>query len=187
MIRSVRRHLSFANTVAAVALFVALGGTVYASGRLSGKEIRPGSTPGNRLEKNSVTGAQVRESSLKAVPLAKGAEGLAGSGWGRVSASGTLSEARGVASITHSPGQGLYCIRIAGNTPSQSPMLVSLDGSDGDTRFAGLKPILATALWFSSGTDCPTDSYEVRTGDFDFSGLHPESRFVDNAFSFFVP
>lgn len=186
MIRTVRRNLNFANTVAALALFVALGGAAYASGTLNGGDIRPGSIPGNRLKKNSVTGAQIKESSLKAVPFAKQAESSAGSGWGRVSAAGVISDARNVASITHSPGQGLYCIRIAGNKPSQSPMLLSMDGSDGDTIY-GAKPTLATAQWLSVGTDCPADAYEVRTGDFAFGGSKAESKFADNAFSFFVP
>jgi hypothetical protein len=186
MIQAVRRHLTFANTLAALALFVALGGTVYAAGGLSGREIRPGSMPGNRLKRDSVTGNQVRESSLEAVPLAKQAEGFAGSGWGRVSAGGVLGDAHNVASITHAPGQGLYCIRVARNSPSKSPMLVTLDGSDGDTLF-GSPAILATAQWYSAGADCPADAYEVRTGDFVVRAGRLESTYVDNAFSFFVP
>lgn len=185
MSQAVRRHLTFENTLAAIALFVALGGTVYAAGKLNGSQIRPGSIPGNRLKASSVTGAQVKESSLKAVPLAKQAEGLAGSGWGRVSASGVLSGAHNVASIAHS-APGLYCIRIAGNTPSKSPILVTVDASDGDTSF-GPGAILATAQWFSAGQECPADSYEVRTGDFVVRAGRFESSFQDNAFSFYVP
>jgi hypothetical protein len=164
-----------------------LGGTVYAAnGGFSGKEIRPASMPGNRIKPNSVTAAQVRESSLGAVPLAKRAEGLAGSGWGKVSAAGVLSDAHNVASIIHSPGQGLYCIGIAGNDPSKSPMSVTLDGSDGDTTY-GSGAILAAAQWFSAGTNCPPRTYEVRTADFVVRGGRFESSVLDNGFFFFVP
>jgi hypothetical protein len=57
---------SHATLIAYLALFVALGGTVYAAGRINGKQIKPKSTPGNRLKPNSVTGKQVKESSLRA-------------------------------------------------------------------------------------------------------------------------
>lgn len=56
--------------IAIIALFVALGGTVYAAGKISGKSIKVKSLPGNRLKPNSVTGKQVKESSLGQVPLA---------------------------------------------------------------------------------------------------------------------
>src|SRR4051812_13317273 len=58
---------SHATLVAYLALFVALGGTVYAASRISGRAIRPGSTPGNRLMPSSVGGKQVNEPSLNAL------------------------------------------------------------------------------------------------------------------------
>ncbi len=59
--------------ISLIALFVALGGTVYAaghSGKINGKTIKVKSIPGNRLKPNTVTGKQVKESSLGLVPLA---------------------------------------------------------------------------------------------------------------------
>jgi hypothetical protein len=186
MIEALRRRLTLANTLAVIAIFISLGGTVYAAGVLSGTQIRPGSLPANRLKPNSVTGKQVKESSLKAVPFAKEATSLTGAGWGKVSASGVLSDGHNVASISHSTGQGLYCIRITRNNPAQSPMQVTLDGSDDDTAY-GTKVILATAEWFSAGHDCPEGGYEVRTADFQVEFGKLNSQFADNAFSFFVP
>ena len=58
---------SHATLVAYLALFVALGGTVYAASKINGKVIKPRSIPGNRLKPNSVTGRQVKESSLDAL------------------------------------------------------------------------------------------------------------------------
>jgi hypothetical protein len=70
-----KRRLSFANVVAVIALFVALGGSVYAAHKISGKRIKRGSEPGNRLKNDSVTGKQVAESTLGTVP---NADALAG-------------------------------------------------------------------------------------------------------------
>jgi hypothetical protein len=65
---------SFSNVVACLALFIALGGTVYAAGKINGKQIKPNSLPGNRIKPktipanrvkpNSLTGRQVKASSL---------------------------------------------------------------------------------------------------------------------------
>ena len=63
-----------AMVVAMLALFVALGGTVYAASSFSGKTIRKGSLPGNRLKNNTVTGRQVNEATLGKVPSAASAE-----------------------------------------------------------------------------------------------------------------
>src|SRR5690242_11686651 len=59
-----------ANVVAYLALFLALAGGAYAASHISGRTLRKHSTPGNRLKNNSVTGKQVRESSLRIVPKA---------------------------------------------------------------------------------------------------------------------
>jgi len=56
--------------VALIALLVSLGGTVYAASKISGKTIKRGSEPGNRLKKDTVTGKQVKESTLATVPNA---------------------------------------------------------------------------------------------------------------------
>lgn len=62
-----------ANAVAYLALFMALGGGAYAATHINGRTIRKNSIPANRLKRNSVTGRQVRESSLGTVPSAASA------------------------------------------------------------------------------------------------------------------
>lgn len=64
--------------VALLALFVALGGVALAATSIDGTTIRVASEPGNRLVRNSVTGRQVKESTLGAVPRAQAAGGLTG-------------------------------------------------------------------------------------------------------------
>jgi hypothetical protein len=56
--------LTFSNVIALVALFAALGGTVYAAGKISGSQIKPNSLPGNRIKTGSITGKQVKSGSL---------------------------------------------------------------------------------------------------------------------------
>jgi hypothetical protein len=64
--------------VALLALFVAMGGSVYAANKISGKTIKKASLPGNRIKKNSLTGKQVKESTLGTVPKATNAGKLGG-------------------------------------------------------------------------------------------------------------
>ncbi|HEX5763439.1 MAG TPA: hypothetical protein VFY04_10035 [Solirubrobacterales bacterium] len=60
-----------AMVVAAVALFVALGGTVYAAkqAKLNGKAIRAKSLPGNRLKPRSVPANRLKPGALKSAAL----------------------------------------------------------------------------------------------------------------------
>jgi hypothetical protein len=73
-LRFPRPKITSAHVLSLIALFVALGGTVYAAGAVNGKLIRKGSIPGNRLRADGVTGAQVNEASLGAVPRAQSAD-----------------------------------------------------------------------------------------------------------------
>jgi hypothetical protein len=74
LIARARRLLTFSNVIACLALFIALGGSVYAAGKISGKQIKRSSLPGNRikpktiqpnrLKPNSLTGRQIKVESL---------------------------------------------------------------------------------------------------------------------------
>ncbi len=59
--------------ISVLALFVALGGTVYAASKISGKSIKPGSIPGNRLKKHTLTGKQINLKKLGTVANATNA------------------------------------------------------------------------------------------------------------------
>lgn len=67
----IARKFTSAHAIALVALFVALGGTVYAASAINGRSIKKGSIPGNRLRADSLTGAQIEEGSLGTVPSAR--------------------------------------------------------------------------------------------------------------------
>lgn len=80
MIARIAKSLTFSNVVACLALFVALGGSVYAANKINGKQIKksslPGNrlkaktVPGNRLKPNSLTGKQINEKTLTGISAA---------------------------------------------------------------------------------------------------------------------
>lgn len=70
MFKLLRGGITFSNVVALLALFLALGGTVYAAGKISGKTIKANSIPGNRVKKHSLTGTQLKVKAVKGVASA---------------------------------------------------------------------------------------------------------------------
>jgi hypothetical protein len=73
-----RRMVSYANVMATLAVFIAVGGTSYAALQLTGRDIRDGSLSGRDLQRNSIGGKPIRESRLGTVPRARNAERLNG-------------------------------------------------------------------------------------------------------------
>jgi hypothetical protein len=69
-----RSHLTYANVMATVAVFVALGGSSYAALKITGKDVKNNSLTGadiknltgKDVKNNSLTGADVRKQSLQA-------------------------------------------------------------------------------------------------------------------------
>ncbi len=72
MSRRLRKFLTFSNVVAVLALFFALGGTVYAAGQISGSQIKPKSIPANRIKSGSVTGKQIKAGSITGTQIKSG-------------------------------------------------------------------------------------------------------------------
>lgn len=62
--RTVRTHLSYANVMASVAVFIALGGTSYAAIKVTGKNVKDSSLTGRDIRNSSLTGSDVRDRSL---------------------------------------------------------------------------------------------------------------------------
>jgi hypothetical protein len=74
----IKRHLSYANVTATLALFIALGGSSYAALQLTGRDIRNNSVTGRDIHNNSLTGRDVRERRLGQVRRARAANRLTG-------------------------------------------------------------------------------------------------------------
>jgi len=129
--------------VAMLALIVAVGGSAYAASKINGKTIKKGSEPGNRLKKNSVTGKQVNESTLGAVPNANKAKDANTVGGASLN---TLTIARATTSACD-PATATFvdCGTVSLNLPRSGRVLVlanaGYDGSNtngyrGDCRLA---------------------------------------------------
>jgi hypothetical protein len=112
--------------VAVIALFIALGGSVYAANKISGKTIKKGSEPGNRIKKNTITGKQVKESTLGNVPNANALGGTAAAdfapiSYASVNSSGSVnaSRSKGItsANVTHPGSGGVYCFHGFSSVP----------------------------------------------------------------------
>jgi hypothetical protein len=74
-----RRHITYANVMATLALFFALGGGAYAATKLpknsvSSTQIKNSSITGSDIKNNTIKGADVDEAALAQVPSAKRAE-----------------------------------------------------------------------------------------------------------------
>jgi hypothetical protein len=76
-----RRHLSYANVMASIAVFVAFGGISYAAATINGnkivnatvagKKLKNGTLTDKQVKKDSLTGNSIDESSLGTVPSAQ--------------------------------------------------------------------------------------------------------------------
>jgi hypothetical protein len=78
MLRALRDRLTYANVVATLALFVALGGSSYAAFKITGHDIRKHSLTGQLFKVNSIGGRAIKERSLRTVPRARNAARLDG-------------------------------------------------------------------------------------------------------------
>jgi hypothetical protein len=83
-----RRHLSYANVIASVALFISLGGTSYAVLRidsrdvvdnsLRSKDVRNHTLRGSDFRRNGIGGGAIKERALSAVPRATDSDRVGG-------------------------------------------------------------------------------------------------------------
>jgi hypothetical protein len=64
LVRRLGRHLSYANVVASLALFAALGGSAYAASQINGDKIVKESIGAGKLKKETITSKQVKKGSL---------------------------------------------------------------------------------------------------------------------------
>ena len=78
MLQALRRHLSYANVMATLAVFIALGGTSYAALSITGSDVRNGSLTKRDLKRNTLDGSRIRESRLGKVRRARNADRLNG-------------------------------------------------------------------------------------------------------------
>jgi hypothetical protein len=172
MFARLRSRITYANVVASLALFMAMGGTGYAL------SLPKASVGAKQLKKGAVTSKKVKNASLlkkdfKAGQLPAGPQGPAGAAGspgatgapGSAAAYAHVTSGGGVfapaaknitsANVSHSAGTGVYCFQ---DLPfSQQSAIASSAGF-----FAGELDVVANVSVTYSGPDCP-GSFTKRT------------------------
>jgi hypothetical protein len=99
MLAAVRARLTYANVVATMALFIALGGSSYAALSITSKDVRNRSLKGGDLKLNTVTGKEIRESKLDTVPRALQASNAATADVSKSAGTATTAGSAGLADV----------------------------------------------------------------------------------------
>ena len=122
--RAVARRLTYANVVATLALFLALGGgVVWAAGKIGAKNLKANAVTAGKIKRNAVTNAKIRSNAVSAEKIQPGAVGFA-----KLAAATNL-----IASATSGP--------VAAN--SATPVSVPLSGTVVFTPASGIADFLS--------------------------------------------
>jgi hypothetical protein len=78
VIEALRRRLTYANVMATLAVFIALGGSSYAALRITGRNVENGSLTFRDLRRDTLGGSRIKESRLGTVHRARSASRLNG-------------------------------------------------------------------------------------------------------------
>jgi hypothetical protein len=119
-VKRIQKVFSFSNVVAVMALFVALGGSVYAASnkaKIDGGKIRLKSIPGNRIKASSLTGVQLKARTLTGAKIKPGSltgKQVVGSSLSGVSASSLASVQYAVTTIPLVPDGSSGTSAVAG-------------------------------------------------------------------------
>ena len=186
--RRMRAHLTYANAMSTIAVFMALGGIGWAAATLP-----PNSVGTAQLKKNAVTspkiknsqvtsldakndsftGADVKEATLARVPQAGNAQKLGGAlpavynigrAYAYINEEGSVDPARSrnVTGATR-PSDGVYCVTLAaGIGLGTVAPVVTLDAQDSATTIPGVDNSDDEGIieWDSVPDDCPAGSLE---------------------------
>ena len=166
MRRTLRRRLSYANVMATVAVFIALGGSSYAALTITGADVRNGSLSYRDLKTNTLGGSRVKESRLGKVPRARNADRLNG-----------LSAAR---LLIRCPGGTVPVSDVCVETSARGPLpytgaAIACEGTDRDATPGRRLPShdeLMTAIGepgvsLAAGGELTRNVYPSSTGDVD--------------------
>jgi hypothetical protein len=154
----IRRHLTYANAMASIAVFIALGGGAYAAVHVNGKNIKAHSIAGKKLKNNTIAGKklknntiagkklksntlggkQINESKLGTVPQAQSAT-QAGSATRADTATTATSATRADTATTASTATRATTANTA-NTATTATNATSAANADNAATLAGAPP-----------------------------------------------
>jgi hypothetical protein len=164
MVSRVRGRLTYANVVATLALFVALGGTSYAVSRITGKQIKDRSITRVDLRRDTLTGGEINESKLKQVPNALNAIQAASASAADVAKNANAANTAAVANVATDAralaGQGAAFFEKSSRTSfARAP--ANPAGTSGEQVLLSW-PEMGVELTSASGAACAAD--HIRLG-----------------------
>lgn len=180
MSRKIRARLTYANVMATIAVFVALGGSSYAALRIGSSQIVNNSVRTQDLRNNDVRSTDVRNGTLLKrdfksgqIPAGRqGPAGPAGSARAHVEVRGTTplqivaGSGTGIDSVTRGDSLGLYCVDT-----SFSDAKAAVASPDTPNRTAAASADRAVIAGLPPGT-CPAGTtVVVRTGSIGAGGV----------------
>jgi hypothetical protein len=172
-VQRIRKHLSYANVMSSLAVFLVLGGgAAYAAKKIGSNELRGGAVTTAKIKRGAVTRAKIKAKAINTAKIAKGAVTYARLADGAVSveklapgfiapAAEKLSHAANVSStgvvlggsigisqanVTH-PSTGFYC--FSGLTPAPVGGVTTID-------YAQAGKNVTIQLGTGQGPVCPT-------------------------------
>lgn len=174
-----KKHFTYSNVVATLALVFAMTGGAYAAGLVPKNSVNSGS-----IRNGSITTKDVKDRSLRARDFAQnqlpaGPTGAAGSAkaYASVKADGTLDLTRSTTNVSlRNAEAGKYCVKVTG--VEERVALVSLDSSDskhsqGDNEWG----LIDSAVPGGSNAPCNSDETLVRTFYVVTGGSPPDQTF----------
>lgn len=193
MFARIRKHLTYANVMATIAVFgVLAGGGAYAAskfklknnsvtsqkivnGQVKKEDLAGGAVDSSKVADASLTGSDLAPGTVGPSSIAPAAQGARA--YGYMSASGSLTRSKGVSAAfyTASPHKGIYCIQPQGFSASSAGLVATPDYTNDDTVVESTPPItslnydrIAHVEWRSAAPFCPSgyleaDSYRVDT------------------------
>jgi len=137
MLSRLRPHLSYANVMATIAVFIALGGSSYAALTITGRNVKDSSLSWRDLKPNTLGGTRIKESRLGQVPRAANADRVGGLGAAQLL-------------VRCPPGTfptGGTCIETAARAPQSYGTAVIVCGSAGGDKTPGRRlPFLSELI-----------------------------------------
>ncbi len=167
-----------AMAVALVALMVALSGSAYAAGKISGKNIKSSSITGKQVKNSSLTGSDIKNGSIQQKDLSssistvgpKGDKGDAGangtaSAFAQVSPTGpslVTQRTKGFSSVTRI-ATGIYCLHLSDTSidPDAKPAVAAVEF--GNTSGGAGSTVMVRGSNTSLPDACAAGEYVVRT------------------------
>ena len=147
----IRRRLTYANVMATLAFFVAIGGTTLAPTKIDGATIEKGTIPGKAIKNTTIkakkvkadtlTGGQIQEGTLGKVPSATVADSATSAGHAQTLGGQSAAQLTDSCPVDTTPYAGV-CIETATRPVSTWPTAAKTCGDAGG-RLAALEELEA--------------------------------------------